>query len=31
MGAVFTQSSMYLGSTSQSMGNMSHQTEKMAR
>src|ERR1039457_1948797 len=31
IGAVSTQSSMYLGSTSQSMGNISHQTEKIMR
>ena len=31
IGAVSTQSSMYLGSTSQSIGNISHQTEKMMR
>ena len=31
IGAVSTQSSMYLGSTSQSIGNISHQTEKMTR
>ena len=31
IGAVSTQSSMYLGSTSHSIGNISHQTEKMMR
>ena len=31
IGAVSTQSSTYFGSTSQSIGNISHQTEKMSR